>query len=254
MLFFSLQGSAKILVVSDIDDTLKVAHVLMTLANFDNSIAISNHFQGMNSVFRKLELSQDVQFAYVSNAPSWLMGLSHGAFLAYNSYPEGGLYLRSSLSDRNFKLRTISQLIRQTNPDMVILIGDNGEVDPVVYKTIATRFTDISVRTFIHQVYSQLSVEETGHRVEQGQLGFATSVDLAYYFHRLNLISQTDFEQLVSNIVPQILSQDPELYLGELTFPNWMDCRDFRLPDFQLQSELLSKYQEKVRARCSKPL
>src|SRR5687767_9314818 len=125
-LFLSFQVSAKVLVISDIDDTLKIAHVLDLYSKVDNSIAYDNHFLGMDHVFRAMHATGKVDFAFVSNAPSWVMGVPHGLFLSYNQYPEGPAYLRPySASAATHKVNTISKILEREKPEMVILIGDN---------------------------------------------------------------------------------------------------------------------------------
>jgi len=263
-LFLSFQSSAKILVVSDIDDTLKIAHILDLYSMVDNSIAYDNHFLGMDDLYRRLQASERVDFAYVSNSVSWVMAIPHEAFLTYNEYPAGPMLLRQSMSDQNHKWKTITALVEQTKPEMLILIGDNGERDTLIYKSVTERYPQLPVKTFIHQVYSQLSEVERGKALEAGQKGFATSIDLAGELRDLGVIKEADFGQMVEKLVPRILKQNMDAYLGEMAFPNWMDCRDFLLQKQRAvlasqglskgQSDLITRYEEVLKARCSRAL
>lgn len=261
-LFFSLQSFGKILVISDIDDTLKISHVLMTYDTIDNSIAYDNHFIGMSQVLQAVGKSNDAEFAYVSNAPRSVMLIPHEMFLDYNQFPLGTLYLRPSIFDSNHKLETITDIILKSEANFVLLIGDNGEADPVIYRDLVQRFPAIRFHVYIHQVYSVLSKSETGQKLEAGQKGFATSIDLAADLQALGLLAVSDFEQISAKVIPAILSQDMTAYYGEIAFPDWMDCRDFlsqktqsllvSVQPLQVQS-LIERYEEKLKARCSTP-
>lgn len=262
LLIFSLQSWAFTLVVSDLDDTLKISHVLSTVGMVDNSIAYKNHFTGMSELYQSMGKEQKVIFAYVSNSPEALMYYPHRQFLFYNRFPDGYLYLRPDILDENHKFETISHLVDTMKPDSLILIGDNGEMDPVIYKAIEAKYDEIPSRTFIHQVYSVLSSGQTGRALQSGQVGYSTSVDLAVLLREQGAIREDDFHQFVSKIVPRILKEKMHLTSGEIAFPQWMDCRDY-LKDYLAKpylgiagpsQELLLDYEKKMKARCANPL
>lgn len=250
MASYSLSSSARVLLVSDLDDTLKISHVQATLDAAENTIDVGNNFLGMNELYRDLKPKDGMIYAYVSNAPASLMQTIHEFFLNYNEYPEGKAYLRDSLFTTNHKVTVIPKLIRYYQPSMVILIGDNGEQDAYIYSQVQLMFPKIPVYAFIHQVYSVRNPSETGTVLRVNQKGFATSVDLAYELRQLGVLSETAYQQFKQKIIPKILREPENLMSGEVAFPMWMDCRDYHSPVQNPVEPLMIQYEAKLRKRC----
>jgi phosphatidate phosphatase APP1 len=251
----SLQVKAQILLVSDIDDTIKISHVLETRDTVENTVFIHNHFLGMAELYQALQDSHDTRFAYVSSAPSWAMKLSHQSFLILNSFPSGELLLRESIFEQNYKIKTISQLIEKVQPSHLILVGDNGEKDTLIYAEIQKTYPQLPIVTFIHQLYSVKSNVEKGRPLELGQKGFATAVDLAMQMKSMGLLTDEKYQNFVSKAVPLILKEKEDQNSGVLAFPYWMDCRDFLSQNQIAASDpLLISYQSKLQSRCAQGL
>lgn len=251
-LLISFTSSAQTLVVSDVDDTVKVSNVLNLADSLQNSVLIQNHFLGMSRLYNSLD-PQRTQFAYVSNAIESLMQVFHESFLIFNFFPEGSVHLRPSVRDSDFKVRTITRLIERHQPENLILIGDNGERDPLIYWKIAVLHPEIKVHTFIHQVYSVRSTRRKGSVLYPLQIGYATSVDLATHLRGFQFLSENEYFRFVEGVVPAILREKTDLMSGEAAFPAWMDCRDVVFPAFEEGNETLKLYLHKARARCSRP-
>jgi phosphatidate phosphatase APP1 len=257
-LFFALilsLGSvsfAQTLLITDIDDTLKMSHVLDTLSVVDSSIALRDRFLGMSELYQAVATSDSVKIAYVSNAPASLMTTLHRQFLALNNFPKGGLYLKETMFQTGFKLKIIRQLLKDLKPSQVVMVGDNGESDPEIYAQIQDEFPHISFSTFIHQVYSVQNPTETGNSLKPGQKGFVTSVDLTLHFHQMGLLPEAKAHSMVEQSIPRILEEREDEITGELAFPAWMDCRDFQI-SVNDPSELFQKFMKKTARRCSQP-
>lgn len=236
--------SAKTLVISDIDDTIKTTHVLnaadavASQAPFYNGI----EFGGMSAMYRLLSSQiSKVKIYYVSNGLRF-MGINSvpATFLAANSYPQAAnLSLRSSLDFyMNTKVERIIDIIYSERPTQLILIGDNGEQDTQVYAEIHRRFPQIPALTFIHQVYSTRSYPETGKNLEVDQIGFVTAADLAMELYSRGVIFENGIDWLMQLVMPSLLAENV-LSDGNLVFPQWLDCRDFKLGAWAQDSKLL---------------
>lgn len=227
-LLFSISTLAQTILVSDIDDTTKISHVLDKGAALANTVQIRNHFYGMGELYTAIQKSNpDFNFVYLSAAPEKIMEKLHAAFLKVNGFPAGELILRENLSDKNFKLHAIRNLIATNQPQHLILIGDNGERDPYIYEQIRAEYPDIQTEIYIHQVYSYRARKEIGVPPQSAQRLFVTSIDLARTFVLTKDLPQQELEQLALTMIPKLFKQNPKKQTGALFIPGWVDCRDF---------------------------
>lgn len=240
--------NAKTLVISDIDDTIKATHLLNTTDTVVSQIPFMNEieFGGMSAVYRLFQSQiSKVKIYYVSNGLSF-MGINSvpATFLAANNYPQAAhLSLRSSLDFyMNTKVERIVEIIKNEKPSQLILIGDNGEQDTEVYAKIRSLYPQIPALTFIHQVYSTRSYSETGKKLEAEQIGYVTSVDLAMELYSHGVIYENGIDWLMEQVMPSLLAENPISSLsnmGNLVFPEWLDCRDFKLGAWSQDTVLL---------------
>ena len=246
---------AKTILISDIDDTLKNAHVLNTEDMIKRFAFTNDQFLGMNWVYNQLSLSNpEMTFFYVSTAPQQLMQEFHEDFIRGNNFARGGVYLRRDLFSSDFKLQKIRQILKQEMPSKVILVGDNAESDTIFYDRVRAEFPTIEFTTFIHLAYYSKAAEETGKALSHGQIGFATSLDLVLQLYHLNLIPQ--------NYLPGFVATFAGVYLQQvrsdvrLAIASWMDCRDF---SWTVNDSVFSgdanfiQAKQKIVQRCSQP-
>lgn len=236
----SQAGNKKVLIVSDIDDTIKVSHVLSPTSKFGRALDITTPFNGMSQLYQ-LIINQNfnsTKVVYISNAPEKISGLevmriSHENFLKYNNFPQGQLLLRADLADQNHKINTIRRLIKNDKPDLVIMVGDNGERDTEIYALAATELAKagIQTQTYIHQLYSSKNwIFEVGHKLLPHQFGFVTPIEIALDLKYKLLFADSSFDWLVENVMPFIISEasgDNDLF-RPMTFPEFKDCSDFK--------------------------
>jgi hypothetical protein len=148
-------------VITDIDDTIKITEVpagrKITVKNtfFRDFVAAPD----MAKRYRELG---DASFHYVSGSP-WQLYDSLAGFLLSDAagFPEGTFHMKSmrknplnagtwhdlheiAAGDATFrqKVTQISELIEAFPHRQFILVGDSGERDPEVYKTIKETFPD----------------------------------------------------------------------------------------------------------------
>ncbi len=223
-----MQASAEeVLVISDIDDTLKISHVLDPLDVIANGLRTDSYFLGTNLVLEKLmQQNSQAKLYYVSNAVRWMMNGRHEKFILENHFPRGEVLLRESLSEKNFKLEMIGTLVRRHTPQVLILVGDNGEKDALIYEAIRLQFPKLRVLTAIHLVYSTQWGDQVGQPLRPGQRSWVTAIDLAKIWKKEGFLDSAALNELGGRLTMMMLGQNMNSAHGAIAFPKWMDCRD----------------------------
>lgn len=237
------QAKERILLISDIDDTIKVSHVI-SYKSWSPSVLLrtwdsNTPFAGMAALYQ-LALNENPgvnKIAYLSNAPSKDTGVeylqnSHESFLKNNSFPQGQLILRDVIFDSDHKNKTIRKLVAEHNPTLVMMVGDNGENDVNVYEQARQELQEQGIRSviYIHQLYSSRDKKEIGKTLHPGQIGYATSVEVALDLHQKGLMADTQMAWMYEKVIPYILSVRNNLFdvLTSISFPSFKKCDDFR--------------------------
>lgn len=257
---FSL--SAQTILVSDVDDTIKVSYVLDHDSTVANLPMLNNAFIGMPELYHAIANIDDLKtIKYLSNAPRSSVGKIHEKFLRTNNFPSGELVARSfwDLKTGNkHKISSIRKFISDYHPKSLILIGDNGEADAVVYATITDEYSDVSALTYIRQAYSSQGWNGNFSKpLQKDQIPFATSLDIALDLYDKKIFSIETLTDLVTKVAPAILSESNFEERGiQMAFPEWYDCRDYTLAELpvlldQEANDLLKSYGLKVQMRCA---
>ena len=143
-----MPDTAQPMIVSDVDDTIKITNVR------DRAAAIRNTFQvpfaevpGMAAVYQKWA-QHGADFHYVSGSP-WQLYTPLEQFTRDAGFPAGAWHLKHlRLADpgtvlaflgpqQTYKLNAIRPLIARWQQRRFILVGDTGEQDPEIYATLA---------------------------------------------------------------------------------------------------------------------
>lgn len=154
-----------VLVISDIDDTVKVTEVFL-----GKDMVVRNTFleefrpvSGMVNLYRSWWEDYGATFAFVSNSPPELQEPLR-EFLINAGFPLAPVFLRplgGSKEDRiAFKEQTISELLRQFPRKKAVLVGDSGERDPIVCAELLRRHPVQVSKVLIRQVSPTASVDE----------------------------------------------------------------------------------------------
>lgn len=147
-LFLMLSASAhaegvKRLIISDVDDTIKLTNVLATKPTIVfNGLFRETAFSGMSELYQEFS-DPDTSIVYISGSPQAIRSRVK-EFLEENEFPQKNqLILRSSVKEDiiEYKLESIRKMIRATKPEKIILIGDDTEHDPEIYETIASEYS-----------------------------------------------------------------------------------------------------------------
>ncbi|OFZ49127.1 MAG: hypothetical protein A2381_16140 [Bdellovibrionales bacterium RIFOXYB1_FULL_37_110] len=264
--FFS--HGKEIILISDIDDTLKRTHVL---GKFSGGASFDNDFVGLNTLYKILicrknfigdagsdqlclktvdEEEPELTGAYyVTGAPSYLHYVGR-KFLKKNKFPAGHFYYRPSWDDStySFKVETIEEILKEYEAEAteVILLGDNGEKDPAIYETISNHFQNskLKITTYIHLVYAYSGLyKETGVKPRPGQKMYLTAVDLALDFYLKEWIYASDMMMVYDQVMKKLNSSDRDEI--KKVIPGWMKCHEF-FDDFKKNGETSNIFKDQM--------
>jgi len=229
-----------ILIISDIDDTIKVSEVLTPFVVL-RAADTNTPFAGMANLYQLLvnENPDRTKVFYLSNAPKEILGLepmriSHQALLNNNHFPKGELILRQSIQDEGHKNRTIRELVKKYNPSKVIMFGDNGEKDVFTYSIAASELKTLKIEThtYIHQLYSASNILpfKRGQALLAGQVGFATPIEVGIDLVQKKQMSQDNLNILFKLSASYIMNEDSYKIdaFSAISFPFFKDCSDFQ--------------------------
>ena len=246
--------SAQLVLISDIDDTIKITGVKdpkMMLAYG----ARDEEFFGMSSLYNFFLCNQgskdcvqtggkgvfDKNMIYVTGQPGKL-SLLGDKFLRKNKYPLAfnlmGKEARQSTLD--FKKEIIEKYIKMSSPNnKYILVGDNGEYDAQVYQYIKGKYKERVLATFIHMLYPPAGDK---HLLLSGQIAYLTSVDLAVHFFNMNQIDGDSLQKIIDAGNKELLNKDNNL------LKPWFACKYFKFknwfPNIQGQSASLEMFKK----------
>lgn len=192
---------SKIMIVSDIDDTIKWSHILGPGVLFDG---LDYHlaFKGMPELYTSLTKA-GAQVFYVTGAPDILIAQLQlnsipQKVVSTNHFPDGKIFLHQlGESTEDFKVATITGIMKDKDNLAFdfILIGDNGEKDIVTY-TRVRQDHDIGSRVkevYIHKIYNGGSSLEP----MADQHPFVTAADLAAMLYGGNFLGAEDLTNVV---------------------------------------------------------
>ena len=250
VLVFVQTASAKVILISDIDDTIKLANIPSLVGSASYALDGESRFAGMAALYTLLsQQPQSSGIYYISNAPSWLMEKTHLDFLKTGRFPQGSYIGRTEDGPADHKLNRMREILRKEKPTQVIFFGDNTENDPLFYSMIQTEFAHqgIEFTTFIRLVTSQ--------PVQPRQVAFVTPVEVALTLKDKNLIDHASVCWVIDNILPFIVEQRNVIDKGIVSFPSYVKCSDFKwnwdkdIQTFPTLMELKKRIQQKCGAK-----
>ena len=204
-------------VISDIDDTIKRTNT--ESANYiellRNALSTENSFFGMAELFELLE-SHGAEFYYVSASPKWPLQTTYERFLVDAGFAPGFLYQRDSIrSSFSFKYLRISQILEETEPSVVVLLGDDSSADRAVYKKLRETHSNIVFYEFIRKVYN--------HKILQRPVFdfFVTPAEILERLGQVGVVDSTTGKELVKLWDRHILDN------LEHAVPDWVNCKGF---------------------------
>jgi hypothetical protein len=247
--FILIAGTAQaddaFILVSDLDDTVKITHVHNRDNMTCNAIASKLVFAGMPQLYLFLlgENYPAGRLMFLSGTPSFLSHkvrelLNDAHFPGYSLTLRGFMeFFNSPVSD--FKKKKMEELYGASRGDNFILIGDDTEKDPEVYADFSANKNQNKVLAiYIHRI--------TGRDLPQGSITFVTAYDIAMHEFKAGRLS----EKQVAEVGDAVLKSDDVNFM-----PDFQCCsKDYEqipgLPDNLAQ--LKKQIEDRMTTLCSK--
>jgi Uncharacterized conserved protein len=249
-LIFSLNANAaNTILVTDVDDTIKLSNVASKTGSALYAFDKESRFAGMSELYHLIaRANPDMNIYYLSRAPEWLMKKTHMQFLYNGDFPAGTYIGVTDLPSDKHKIVHLRNIVRENNPQRVILIGDNTQADDAVYNQLAREFKDqgIEFYIFIREVLS-------GPRHLKNQVGFVSPIEIALALGSVEMIPSNSMGEFINAMVPVIISKDLDDTIGLVSFPYFVDCTRYvwKLDPFIPQFEILKAYKGRIAERCN---
>lgn len=242
--------------VSDVDDTVRVSHVDSFLsADLVWTLLTSRRaFAGMATLYAELEansgLPADRSLTFVSGAPNFFRA-NVERMLQETGFNFTSVWLKAkSQPTFDYKLSTVRAILDPwvaSQPEQTfILVGDDTEVDALVYASVANAMPENIAAVYIRRVSGRVPPLFGGQDVRKSQRYFTTAFDIA-----LAELAKFRLDEAQAERVGQATLSDPD---EEAFFPIWMACppADY-LSEMALEgySARLRELGAKIRARVA---
>jgi len=254
----SISCLANTLVVSDIDDTIKISNVKGP-GKLSNAFRTNVIFKGMAKLYKEISSNTNTTFAYVSNAPRGIMTGAHQRILDNGKFPQSGseyLILRKKRdiifgSNIPHKIKAIRNLVKTIQPTNLILIGDNGESDIEYYNQIEKEYSNkINIYQFIRVAY----YKKAKLKLHQTQFGFVSPIKIALVLNENNLLNNEQTKKFSQMIMSEVVNEVEDNQSNTPKyFPQWIKCNSFKwnINDSLIKSNLLVQFLNKIENRCN---
>ncbi len=226
--------AARNLLISDIDDTIKISGI-NSMNTAGHAFGTDNEFAGMSILYNGCAavFAAAGKTEYLTAAPGELdeIGID---FLRMSGFPpQRGDIKDSIVSGRDpmtegpgeFKARELIRIYEREKPELMILVGDNGEQDIYAYgelmKHVEGQNGAARVYSFIHHVYKPGA---NGLEIPAGHVPFLTSADLAVQFANHGWLD----EAALTRILGEIEYDSGNRELAKQVVPEFMECATFK--------------------------
>lgn len=165
-----------LLLISDLDDTIKISHTQSKLVTIYRGLFRSSAFAGMAQLYGELlNYNPGSQFCVVTSSPPQIRK-KVDFFLSKNQFPACDITLRDWMRQPNilkYKLGSILALVEAAEKEgrCAILVGDDTEHDPEVFSHVQKRFPNAVAARYLRIV--------KGRELPEGSVGFFTAFDIA---------------------------------------------------------------------------
>jgi phosphatidate phosphatase APP1 len=166
-----LPGSnAPLLLISDVDDTVKITHVTSKLRAAGRGLLRNAVYAGMAALYQEL----GAELVFVSGSPQSLEGKLRRTLIDRGGFPQARFVLRNWMRERDlvaFKRQRLWELANETS-QVLLLVGDDSEHDPELFLELANRLpagrvAGVYIRQNIHRA------------LPRGVVPFTTAFELA---------------------------------------------------------------------------
>ncbi len=218
------------LVVINVEDTLKIAHIQNFWDSLNYNTNTQKRFMGMVSALQILARNNPgFQFVYLTRPPELVAGKVERQFVVENGFPRGEFQSYAIDSTAETREGVLREIIRRSTVKRVILIGHNGGPDPQVFQAIAKEFQNIQFYQYLHLVYSTSSSSELGMALFPEQTGYVTAAELVVDWQIHQLTDPVESLKFVTTMVDRVIAEDPEAPRADVyAIPAFVNCADFQ--------------------------
>lgn len=158
------------LLISDVDDTVKITHVTSKVRAAGRGLLRNAVYAGMAALYRELA----VEIVFVSGSPQSLESKLRRSLIERGGFPEARFVLRNWLRERDltaFKRMRLQELANNSRQSL-ILVGDDSEKDPEIFLELASKLP-------LGRVLAIYIRQNLYRPLPQGVVPFATAFELA---------------------------------------------------------------------------
>lgn len=203
---FVFSVKAKVLVISDIDDTIKKA-------NSTNSVSVvwyflkADPYVEMSKLYNEIKTyyesqGEEVEFLYLSAA--YDATFNQEKWLDKHNFPFGRTILRKIGDGKTYqyKYRSLKSVLSKENSNdlKLFLFGDNSDQDPKVYHDVVNDMNIIDSQIYIRDVSTYATYWQTGWEIQK-------IPGLYYFFSEMELRDFEHFYYLSNDILTSIEAQ-----------------------------------------------
>lgn len=182
-----------LMVISDVDDTVKITNSGSTWQSTWNGLFKNAVYGGMPEVYRAWGKEKAIIY-FVTGSP-FVVGKTMRSMFAHHKIPYVSVTLRTNMLEDTYKykMRVITKLMNRHPEEDVILVGDDTTKDQMVYRDIAAKFPGRVLETYIHRVKNRVPVE--------GQVNWLTAFDIADYEQRQGRLKSLSFVKVTAAVL-----------------------------------------------------
>lgn len=229
-LLFLQPSKALVLVISDVDDTIKQSFVRDKTQLFRRTfLQNAPSFKHLIDIYHNLKKhynsnGEDIRFLYLTAAPK-IVNVQY--WLQTNNAPEGTIIQKRNRdileNSYLFKMRVLRSYFQQFNnnnyPSKIFFFGDNGEYDPKVYSSIRKELALENTVIFIRDVYAG-STYLNKHFHEHPDFKIKVIDGIKYFISEFDLLSHSElpisqslqeeivFDYYTRTIIPEFVLRD----------------------------------------------
>jgi phosphatidate phosphatase APP1 len=220
--------------VSDLDDTLKITNHSASLGKVYRSLFSTKVFAGMDTLYQIIS-DRSSDFYILSASPNLIRsrvkrllrkrGLSHAKVILKRS-EDGETY--------DYKVNALEDILEESE-DQLILIGDDTSHDPEAYDYIAATYPERITAVYIHTV--------VGREIPESAIPFWSAYDIAISEYQAGRLSLDEAIKVGEKIVST--RKDKKIH------PKFVVCPDSfeRIQAYNIEIKLM---QDKVYSRLEK--
>lgn len=216
-----------LIVISDIDDTLRITAVKHPLSLIRNGLKQKNiTFMGMNDLLKTLSKeNSETKFYYLTAAqkiPVFNFFKIVRNSIKNDGFPEGP-FIGRELGERDitgYKIAEHSNIIEQhlaeDSRSEFIFLGDDTQHDQKVYEALIGKYPDVKIKFFIHLVENKAGKEIRDYH-------FVTAADLGAKLFEMSRITLSSAQAMYFD-----LNKKFKKYRKRI-IPDWSSCKGFSI-------------------------